>query len=112
MRTSCARGVKRAANSTSTIEADVRQQQAAGAAGEREEQALGGQLPQQAPRLAPSAVRSASSRSRRIVRATARLATLAQTMSRTKPAVLTRMRSVGSKLRVNSRRSGVPRRAR
>ncbi len=59
------------------------------------------------PWLAPSAVRSASSRSRRMVRATARFATLAQTMRSTKPAVLTRMRSVDSKCRVNSRRSGL-----
>ena len=59
-------------------------------------------------RLAPRAARRASSRSRRMVRATARLATLAQTIRSTKPAVAPRMSSVDSNWRVNSRRSGAP----
>ena len=47
------------------------------------------------PRSAPSAARSASSRSRRMSRASVRLATLAQAMSRTNPAVPSSRSSVG-----------------
>jgi hypothetical protein len=46
-------------------------------------------------RPAPSAVRTASSRPRRTSRATSRFATLAQTISRTKPAVASSTTSVG-----------------
>ena len=58
-------------------------------------------------RLAADAVRSESSGAWRMVRATARFATLAQTINRTNPDVHRSTSSVGSKPRVNARRRGV-----
>jgi hypothetical protein len=52
-------------------------------------------------RCAPKAVRTASSCSRRIIRASARLATLAQAISRTSPAVPRRTSSIGRTCRVS-----------
>ena len=58
-------------------------------------------------RLAPSAARTDNSRSRLTIRASRRLATEAQTISRTKLAVPSRINSVALKLRVRSSFSGV-----
>ena len=58
-------------------------------------------------RLAPSTDRIAISRSRRTIRASVRLATLAHTMSSTNPAVPSRTSSVVLKSRVISSLSGV-----
>ena len=57
------------------------------------------------PREAPSAVRTASSRSLRWMRARVRFATLEQTMSRRNPVAARRSRSIGRALAVSSSRT-------
>ena len=62
-----------------------RQRDACDSADQRQQHALGQQLPDRRPRLAPSASRTASSRCRAAARDSSRLATFAQAISSTAP---------------------------